>query len=224
MSPELCCQLHALGMWMLWIGVFGLAMIAVVHESKNGPVQGKSKGWRPNGFTLVELLTVMSIIAVLAALAISTTGSLWGSAGKSEAGGMIRSIYLASEVYQLENRVGVPSEADGQIGLSVLRCLAPQRITKSGGDRDLLLYDQKRVIDGKLVDPWGQPYFFERNGLLGNSNNAGIPGTLAWWRTEKKMSDQIQIFSCGQGNYKTGNPVISPWIESDRIIYRPDGK
>jgi prepilin-type N-terminal cleavage/methylation domain-containing protein len=60
---------------------------------------------RRGGFTLVELLTVMAIIAVLAGLLLAISGLVQKKAGTSRAGSEIKGIETACEAYKVDNGV-----------------------------------------------------------------------------------------------------------------------
>jgi prepilin-type N-terminal cleavage/methylation domain-containing protein len=57
----------------------------------------------PHGFTLVEMLTVMLIIAVIAGLVMGTAGSVTKKAAKEKANTEIKAMQTALEAYRAEN-------------------------------------------------------------------------------------------------------------------------
>ena len=58
---------------------------------------------KPNGFTLVELLVVISIIAILAGLTLSTLSYAQNQAARSRAKAEIQGMSLAIESYKIDN-------------------------------------------------------------------------------------------------------------------------
>jgi prepilin-type N-terminal cleavage/methylation domain-containing protein len=61
-------------------------------------------------FTLIELLTVMAIIAILAALTLAAGSGVWQKAARSRAAGEIQAISTALESYKTDNGIYPPSD------------------------------------------------------------------------------------------------------------------
>lgn len=61
-------------------------------------------------FTLVELLTVITIIAILAALTLGVATGLWTKAARSRAAGEIQAMSTALDGYKADNGVYPPSD------------------------------------------------------------------------------------------------------------------
>jgi type IV pilus assembly protein PilA len=76
----------------------------------------KVKGMKQAGFSLVELMVVVGIIGILAAIAVPKLQQFTAKAKQSEAKGMLRSIYTFQESYIAEN--GAPSTSISTIGAS----------------------------------------------------------------------------------------------------------
>ena len=91
-----------------------------------------------SGFTLVEVLTVVAIIALLAALLLGLAGHAQKSAAKKKA---------ASEISQLESFVTVYQMQSGQV--------PPTKADLSGA-----LQAAKHPLAG-LMDPWGNSYQYQ---------------------------------------------------------------
>ncbi len=62
-------------------------------------------------FTLIELLTVMAIIAILAALTLEAASALWNKAARSRAASEIQAMSTALEGYKTDN--GIYPQSDG---------------------------------------------------------------------------------------------------------------
>ena len=91
-----------------------------------------------SGFTLVEILTVVAIIALLAALLLGLAGNAQTSAAKKKA---------ASEISQLESFVTTYQMQHGQV--------PPTKAELSGA-----LQEANHPLAG-LVDPWGNFYEYQ---------------------------------------------------------------
>jgi general secretion pathway protein G len=140
--------------------------------SKSGP-SGLCKRCRNDaGYTLLELLVVMGILAILTAIA---TPQLMGYVGKAKTQSaqiQIQSIGTALELYYMENG-SYPSQS---VGLKALVEPPPEATHWNGP------YLKKAQ---NLLDPWGRPYQYNypaENGdyliySLGPTGKA--PSTLA---------------------------------------------
>ncbi|RWD47036.1 MAG: type II secretion system protein GspG [Mesorhizobium sp.] len=103
---------------------------------------------REDGFTLVELLVVLAIIALIATLAAPQVLRYLGSARTNAAKAQIRNIESALELYYVDNAKYPTAEE----GLSAL-VTAP-----AGDDRWNGPYLKGT---GGLSDPWGKPYSYD---------------------------------------------------------------
>ena len=126
---------------------------------------------RDAGFTLLELLVVLSIIALLATVAGPQVFRYIGKARTETAKAQISAISTALELYALDNSSFPPQ----QIGLAGLMQPPPG----ANGWKGPYLKNA-----AGLVDPWGRPYHYRfpgRNGqpevfTLGRDNTAGGNG------------------------------------------------
>lgn len=123
------------------------------------------------GFTLLELLVVLAILGLLAAIVAPQVLRYLGGSRSQTASVQIKNIVGALEFYQLD--VGrYPTEAEG---LKALVAQPPGLASWNGP------YFQR--ADG-LVDPWGRPYIYVIPGktapfevtTLGSDNAAGGAG------------------------------------------------
>lgn len=69
------------------------------------------------GFTLVELLTVISVIAILGALIFVAVGKAMDRANTTKSGTQIRQICLAAQLYANDNQGHLPKVAADNVGL-----------------------------------------------------------------------------------------------------------
>ncbi|QIA22025.1 type II secretion system major pseudopilin GspG [Mesorhizobium sp. AA22] len=101
-----------------------------------------------DGFTLVELLVVLAIIALIATLAAPQVLRYLGSARTNAAKAQIRNIESALELYYVDNAKYPTAEE----GLSAL-------VTAPAGD-DRWNGPYLKGTSG-LSDPWGKPYSYD---------------------------------------------------------------
>lgn len=102
-----------------------------------------------DGFTLVELLVVLAIIALIATLAAPQVLRYLGSARSDAAMAQIRNIESALELFYIDN-LRYPTNEEGLAALS-----AP---TPDLQDRWNGPYLKNA---GDMTDPWGKPYIYE---------------------------------------------------------------
>lgn len=99
------------------------------------------------GFTLVELLVVLAIIALIASLAAPQVLKYLGSSRTGASTAQIRNLESALELYYLDNH-RYPTDEEGLAALVA----APQGAT---------LWNGPYLKGGKgLEDPWGRPYVY----------------------------------------------------------------
>ncbi len=108
------------------------------------------------GFTLVEVLVVVVILGLLAALVVPRVVGRGEDAKRTAAAVQIREIEQALEMYRLDNSL-YPSTAQGLEALVTKPSIPPEpKKFREGG------YLRKLP-----VDPWGSPFIYRRPGDRG---------------------------------------------------------
>ncbi len=120
------------------------------------------------GFTLVELLTVMAVIAILAGLVLSTAGYVQKKAAMSKAQSEIAALSAACESYKADNGVyprGPTTSGSNTIPLNATDSLDPRKSGKPATaaymNASLYLYGElsgDRNLDRK-IDTGAKTYF-----------------------------------------------------------------
>jgi len=117
-----------------------------------------------SGFSLIEILIVIALIAVIAGLAISNIGGIFG--GQQEKAAKIfvtQSLKIPLTAYKID--IGsYPSTAEG------LQALIQAPANKSGSWK-------KPYIEELPTDPWGNPYQYR---FPGSKNVNGSSGYDVW--------------------------------------------
>lgn len=109
---------------------------------------------RARGFTLIELMVVLVIMGVLAALIVPNVIGRTDEARQTAARTDIATIMQALKLYKLDNGV-YPSQAQGLEALVVRPESGPQPS------------NWKRYLDKLPNDPWGRPYLYLDPGIKG---------------------------------------------------------
>ena len=109
---------------------------------------------RPKGFTLIELMVVLVIIGVLAALIVPNvldrTDDARGTAARTD----VNNLMQALKLYKLDNQ-RFPSTEQGLTALTARPTAAP------------VPPNWRRYLDKLPSDPWGRPYQYLNPGLHG---------------------------------------------------------
>lgn len=120
------------------------------------PLQSSAFRPRSSGFTLIELMVVVVILGVLAALVVPKIMSRPDEARAVAARQDIGTLMQALKLYRLDNR-RYPSSEQGLPALVAKPTLAPlPENWKAGG-----------YVERLPLDPWGKPYQYLNPGLRG---------------------------------------------------------
>ena len=118
------------------------------------------------GFTLVELLLVITILGILGAVVVTNFGDVGGDAKKTATQQSIISIGQACDVYRMKTGRGYPKSLDV--------------LTQGIND------DEPLLKAGALNDAWGQPFEYKLEGKRYSIRSAGADGIM---NTEDDITD-----------------------------------
>jgi len=131
------------------------------------------------GFTLVELLIVIAIIAILAALVLAAAGSVQKKGARSRAEAEIAALEGALESFKADNG-DYPSNSTA--GNSA--CLVTNLMPTNGG-KVYYEFKSKWISTGNYLDPFGNSYnYIYTNGSPNNGTN-----NYDLWSTAGNSSD-----------------------------------
>lgn len=117
---------------------------------------------RTAGFSLVELLVVIGIILVLAAIALPVIGAVRNSVRKTQTTSQVQGLYAACEVYAIEDRrhLPPPMEVDLTLRTALGTSLAPRTLDLLR-DRGCQWQSEQLgpdEVNGRaLLDAWRRP-------------------------------------------------------------------
>ena len=163
---------------------------------------------RKNGFTLIEILTVIAIIAILAAILVPVAGKARETALRRRAAAEMNSIKVAVVQFQSDHRYmpwGDPAnKTEARVGVDVwttevsnhellMRWLTGENPLKK---ISLQIPEKSRPEDKSLVfnDPWKKPYMV---GLDRNLDGAvTVVGSESSW-DNKTVMERVLVYSKG---------------------------
>ncbi len=125
---------------------------------------------RTAGFTLVELMVVLVVLGLLAALVFPKLAGVGNQARRDVTGTQIKALEDALEQFQVENGFYPATEQ----GLEAL-------ISKPSGGREALRYREGGYLKMVPKDPWKNPYVYLCPGVHGpfdlmSYGADGVPG------------------------------------------------
>lgn len=121
-------------------------------------MQGKAvdRRFKQQGFTLIEIMVVVVILGILAALVVPQVMGRPDQAKVTVAGGDIKGISAALEMYRLDNGI-YPSTQQGLDALVTRPSTPPQARS----------WSPDGYLKALPVDPWGNPYQYLSPGTQG---------------------------------------------------------
>ncbi len=115
----------------------------------------RARGAGQRGFTLIEIMVVVVIIGLLAAVVTQQVFSKVDEARVSKAKQDIQALENALDIYKLQN-FSYPTTEQGL-----------EALVKKPAGADLPNYDEEGYIKRLSNDPWGHPYHYEYPGTHG---------------------------------------------------------
>ena len=180
---------------------------------------------RPDGFTIVELLIVMSIILVLAGLIFSTYPYVHKKSARSRAEAEIAAMSAALESYKADNGVypqssGVtePTTATGTEGLNAREHGNPSATVYIAASK--FLYGELSADrDGdRAMDSGGKSYFAFKPQMLTPTGGTGIVTAL-----RDPFGNSYGYSTANQINTSRGyNPTFDLWSTTGETATTPD--
>jgi len=113
-------------------------------------------------FTLIELITVISVIILLSGLSMAAYSAIRSKGMKSQCNTQVRAIEHALNRYKNDHGYYYQKAAVSAMSITDFNAL------KDLNGRAYLDYDglQFRTIAGNYVDPWGQPFYLQAPGTI----------------------------------------------------------
>ena len=121
-----------------------------------GPARARAAGAEQRGFTLIEVLVVVVILGILAAVVVPRFFDKPGEARQARAKVDVQALVTALNLYRLDN-FAYPSTEQGLEAL----------VQKPGGSPEARNWKQGGYLDRLPADPWGRPYVYLSPGQRG---------------------------------------------------------
>ena len=161
---------------------------------------------RTAGFTLIEILTVIAIISILAAILVPVAGGAKETALKRRAALEMQSIKMAALQFQSDHRympwpdpvkVGADKcTADVASQMAVMELLTGNNALKKAY---LQIPEKSRPIDKSLVfnDPWGQLYVIGMDRNMDGATSNMLTTVGGDWSSSTVVMEKVLVFSQG---------------------------
>ncbi|MFH0839680.1 MAG: type II secretion system protein GspG [Candidatus Omnitrophota bacterium] len=130
------------------------------------------------GFSLIELLSVMVIILILAGLFVGVSGPASRSAKKRKAEVMVSALEVAIGMYKADRGVYPPTDSGS--GCAILYDYLTNETAYGGGAlagwagpyMEFKNEDLMGTTPEEIKDPWGNPYNYQEPGAVGQNENS----------------------------------------------------
>lgn len=158
-------------------------------------VRGRRRG---GGFTMVELLVVIGIIAILAALVFPMLQKARAAADVKRAEVEVHAFHSAIEAYFREYSKWPPGE--GKIAFRLVQCLmgVPSPVTDNPRKRIFLSLSAISTNSaGNFVDPWGTQYEVGLDSDMSEGMGNGSMGSLKPYYANGLPGRKIAVWSLG---------------------------
>ena len=156
------------------------------------------------GFTLVELLTVITVIGVLAAMVLATQGPVWRMAARAKAKGEVGAMEAALGRYRQDHGVYPPSpDLDPSSAANVAMCAEGARVlyVELSGDKGASAsgapaeryydrFDKPSVDSEHALDPFGNFYGYSTMGKYNPTFDLWSTGGDAM----KRSNESFELF------------------------------
>ncbi len=148
-----------------------------------------TKAPRPGAFTLIELLTVIAIIVILASLILSTAGYIQKKGARARAEAEIAAMSAALESYKADNGdypTGTANPASTAAVTTANTNLLQSLMPTTNGKVYMEFNKGMTNTNGNIVDPFGEIYGYCYPGTNNGSNffdlwsRGGTANTNAW--------------------------------------------
>lgn len=199
---------------------------------------------KSQAFTLVELLTVIAIVGILAAIIIPIVGSVRASAASSKALSNAKQLGMANLLYSQENRNQLLGLRDGNHSWNGIQFLLNQTaryITRTpGGNNDITIEAHKMLVDPLVPEnlqiysntyyhTWSINRLFNVNGgrtvdgtgpWVEGTNGAGRPRTMLEFDSPPKVIYAVSGgYELTVGNAAMANLLTPPTTARQAIFY-----
>lgn len=144
------------------------------------------------GFTIIELITVIAIIVLLASLVMTAGQAARRKAMEAKARSAIASLEVALSMYQLD--VG-DYPATGNANL-ITQLDSGGATPPTGWKGPYMQFETKEIVGGQFIDSWGSAYKYTKPGI-----NHG---------TGANHSNYVDIYSYGQNKVDNSGAYNPP--------------